>query len=201
MRYRLTLVSVFLLGALLAAGAASARMGNLVLDRGIVQSVSAGQVVLRALDGSTIPITVGPKTKVFLNDAPAPLSAIQPGYVVGALHDGSRPAVYVRAVGRAVLVVDKGVIVSVSPTSLVLRTGCGAHHDHRRAVDGGPAERSVRDPGRPPSRVRCRGVPQRNRTCAADTRASSEEVVDARNRAADRGRGEHRDARHGLPRA
>lgn len=125
MRYRLILVSVFLLGALLAAGAASARMGNPVLDRGIVQSVSAGQVVLRALDGSTIPITVGPKTKVFLNDAPAPLSAIQPGYVVGALHDGSRPAVYVRAVGRAVLVVDKGVIVSVSATSLVLRTGAG----------------------------------------------------------------------------
>ncbi len=62
---------------------------------------------------------------MFLNDASAPLSAIQPGYVVGALHDGSRPAVYVRAVGRAALVVDKGVIVAVSPTSLVLRTGAG----------------------------------------------------------------------------
>jgi hypothetical protein len=125
MRYRLTLVSVFLLGALLAAGAASARTGTLVLDRGIVQSVSSNQLVLRALDGSTITITVGPKTKVSLNDAAAPLSAIQPGYVVGALHDGSRPAVYVRAVGRAVLVVDKGVIVSVSSTLLVLRTGAG----------------------------------------------------------------------------
>ncbi len=125
MRHRLTVVSIVLLGALLAAGAASARTGNLVLDRGIVQSVSAGQIVLRALDGSTIPITVGPKTKVFLNDAPAPLSAIQPGYVVGALHDGSRPAVYVRAVGRAPLVVDKGVILSVNSGSLVLRTAAG----------------------------------------------------------------------------
>jgi hypothetical protein len=126
MRLRLTLVTVFLLGALLAAGAASARIGNLVLDRGIVQSVSSTQVVLRALDGSTITITVGPRTKVFLNDGPAPLSAIQPGYVAGAMHDGNRPAVYIRAVGRAAqLVVDKGVIVSVSSSSLVLRTASG----------------------------------------------------------------------------
>jgi len=114
-----------LVGALVAAGAASARGVGLVLDRGIVQSVSAGQLVLRALDGSTITITVGPHTKVYLNDVSAPLSAIQPGYVVGALHDGSRPAVYVRAVGRAALVDDKGIIVSVSSTSLVLRTAAG----------------------------------------------------------------------------
>jgi len=125
MRTRLALLSICLIGALLAAGAASARMGNLVVDKGIVQSVSAGQVVLRALDGSTITITVGPKTRVFLNDIPAPLSAIQPGYVAGALHDGSKPAVYVRAVGRAPLVVDKGVIMSVSAGSLVLRTAAG----------------------------------------------------------------------------
>jgi len=125
MRTRLALLSICLIGALLAAGAASARMGNLVVDKGIVQSVSAGQVVLRALDGSTITITVGPKTRVFLNDSPAPLSAIQPGYVAGALHDGSKPAVYVRAVGRAPLVVDKGVIMSVGSGSLVLRTPAG----------------------------------------------------------------------------
>jgi len=127
MRLRLSLLSVCLLGALLAAGAASARNVNLVLDRGIVQSVSATQVVLRALDGSTITITVGPKTRVFLNETPAPLSAIQPGYVAGALHDGARPAVYVRAVGRVVipLMIDKGIIVSVSATSLVLRTFAG----------------------------------------------------------------------------
>ena len=126
MRLRVTLLSVCLLGALLAAGAASARMGNLVIDKGVVQSVGPSQVVLRALDGSTIPITIGPRTKVFLNDAPAPLSAIQPGFVAGALHDGSRPAVYIRAVGRvAVTVVDKGVIGSVGPGSLVLRTPSG----------------------------------------------------------------------------
>ena len=125
MRTRLTLLSIFLIGALLAAGAASARTAGLVVDKGIVQSVSAGQVVLRALDGSTITITVGPKTRVFLNDSPAPLSAIQPGYVAGALHDGSKPAVYVRAVGRAPLVADKGVIISVSSGSLVLRTLAG----------------------------------------------------------------------------
>jgi hypothetical protein len=126
MRLRLILLSMCLVGALVAAGAATARSVSLVLDRGIVQSVSAGQLVLRALDGSTITITVGTHTKVYLNDAPAPLSAIQPGYVVGALHDGSRPAVYVRAVGRvAVAVVDKGIILSVSSTSLVLRTAAG----------------------------------------------------------------------------
>lgn len=125
MRLRVTFVSACLLGALLAVGAASARNVNLVLDRGIVQSVSSAQVVLRALDGSTITITVGPRTRVFLNSDPAPLNAIQPGYVAGALHDGNRPAVYVRAVGRAPLVVDKGVIASVSSTSLALRTAGG----------------------------------------------------------------------------
>ncbi|MGZ4439162.1 MAG: hypothetical protein ACXVZN_02165 [Gaiellaceae bacterium] len=125
MRTRLTLLSIFLIGALLAAGAASGRTAGLVVDKGIVQSVSASQVVLRGLDGRTITITVGPKTRVFLNDSPAPLSAIQPGYVAGALHDGGRPAVYVRAVGRASLAVDKGVIVSVSSGSLVLRTAAG----------------------------------------------------------------------------
>jgi hypothetical protein len=125
MRLRITLVSACLLGALLAVGAASARNINLVLDRGVVQSVSSAQVVLRALDGSTITITIGPKTRVFLNNDPAPLSSIQPGYVAGALHDGSRPAVYLRAVGRAPFVVDKGVIVSVSSTSLTLRTSGG----------------------------------------------------------------------------
>jgi hypothetical protein len=125
MRTRVTLLSICLIGALLAAGAASARTGALVVDKGIVQSVSAGQLVLRALDGRTITITVGPKTRVFLNDSPAPLSAIQPGYVAGALHDGSRPAVYIRAVGRAPLVVDKGAIMSVSSGSLMLKTAAG----------------------------------------------------------------------------
>jgi hypothetical protein len=125
MRTRLTLLSICLIGALLAAGAASARTAGAVLDRGIVQSVSAGQVVLRALDGRTITITVGPKTRVYLNDNPAPLSSIQPGYVAGALHDGSKAAVYIKAVGRVPLSVDKGVITSVSSGSLTLRTGAG----------------------------------------------------------------------------
>lgn len=125
MRLRVTLLSVCLLGALLAAGTASAGFRNLVLDRGIVQSVSASQVVLRALDGSTISITVGPRTRVSLNGDPAVITAVQPGYVATVLHDGNRPAVYVRAVGRAPLVVDKGIVVSVSSTSLTLRTAAG----------------------------------------------------------------------------
>ena len=125
MRLRVTLLSVCLLGALLAAGSASAGFRNLVLDKGIVQSVSPGQVVLRALDGSTITITIGPRTRVFLNGDPVSVTAIQPGYVAGALHDGNRPAVYVRAVGKAPLVVDKGVIASVSSTSITLRTLTG----------------------------------------------------------------------------
>jgi hypothetical protein len=126
MRYRLTVVSILVLGALLVAGAASARLGGPpVLDRGIVQWVSPGQVVLRLLDGNSITITIGPRTKVFLNDTAAQLSAIQPGYVASALHDGNRPAVYLRAVGRAQLVVDKGVIAGVSSSSVVLRTAAG----------------------------------------------------------------------------
>lgn len=126
MRTSLTLLSICLIGALLGPTAASARPGGApVLDSGIVQWVSAGQVVLRLLDGNSITITVGPRTKVFLNDVAAPLSAVRQGYVASALHDGNRPAVYLRAVGRAQLVVEKGVIAGVATNSLVLRTASG----------------------------------------------------------------------------
>jgi hypothetical protein len=125
MRRFATLLSLCLLGALLSAGAASAHARNLVLDQGIVQSVSPSQVVLRALDGSTISVTIGQRTRVFLNGAPAPLSAIQPGYVAAALHDGSRPASFLKAVGRMPVVRDKGIIVAVSSSSISLRTPGG----------------------------------------------------------------------------
>ena len=126
MRTRLTLLSICLIGALLGPTAVSARRGGApVVDRGIVQWVSASHVVLRLLDGNSITITIGPRTKVFLNDVAAPLRSVQQGYAASALHDGNRPAVYLRAVGRPQLVVDKGVIAGVATNSLVLRTASG----------------------------------------------------------------------------
>ena len=115
MRTRLTLLSICLIGALLGPTAASARPGAPVLDRGIVQWVSAeSRRASCCFDGNSITITIGPRTKVFLNDVAAPLSAVQQGCVASALHDGNRPAVYLRAVGRPRLVVDKGVIAGVA---------------------------------------------------------------------------------------
>ncbi len=109
--------------ALVLAGTASARTHALVVDRGIVQSVSSSALVLRALDGSTVTITIGPATRVRVNGQPASIGDIRPGFVAAALHDGAQPAVEVRAFGkvRVPLQVDRGVIVSVGGGSIRLR--------------------------------------------------------------------------------
>ena len=119
---RALLVALVALAAAAPSPADAATRG-LQLDRGIVQSVSAGQIVLRGLDGSTIALAVGARTRFFLNGQPVGPGDIQPGFSAMVLHDGARPAPAVRAFGvkRAVRQIDKGIVVSVSPTLIVLR--------------------------------------------------------------------------------
>ncbi len=117
---RLLLVALI---ALVAATPAAAARHAPQLDSGIVQSITASQIVLRGLDGSTVSLALGPRTRFLLNGRPAVLSSIQPGFAAAVLHYGTRPARAVRAFGvkRAARQIDKGVVVSVSPTLLVLR--------------------------------------------------------------------------------
>jgi len=141
--------------ALVAAAPASAGTRDLTIDRGIVQSVSSTQIVLRGLDGTTLTLAVGPRTLVLLNGQPSTLSAIQPGFAATVAHNGSRPARAVRAFGqkRAAKQIDKGVVVSVSPSLLVLRQLDGtivsvSVNGHTQVVlDGVPASLASLKPG------------------------------------------------------
>jgi hypothetical protein len=114
-----------LAAALSLAGTASAAPRELTIDRGVVQSVSASRIVLRELDGSTVAISVGTRTRVLLNGLPAMLSDIQPGVVAAVAHNGSDPARVIRAFGRIQPIVDRGVVLSAFLREVVIRTPDG----------------------------------------------------------------------------
>ena len=114
------------LTTLALAGTATAGIRDLTIDRGVVQSVSATQIVLRELDGSPVALTVDAATRVLLNGSPAQLADVQPGFVAAVAHDGQRPARLIRAFGRVATTVDRGVIARVSGRQFVLRLPDGS---------------------------------------------------------------------------
>ena len=117
-----------LLAALLLAGVATAAPSEPTIDRGVVQSISPGRIVLRELDGSTITITIGARTRVLLNGLPATVADIRPGFVAAVAHDGTEPARVIRAFGRIQTTIDRGIVVSVSCSAFVIRTLDGTTH-------------------------------------------------------------------------
>src|SRR5205823_9734391 len=62
-------------------GAANVKAGR---GEGIVQSVATNGVVLRQLDGSTVTISVGSSTQVFVDGKHALLMDVKAGYVASA---------------------------------------------------------------------------------------------------------------------
>ncbi len=118
------LLYLVLLAAALSTAPAHAAVRGLSTDRGIIQTVSPIQLVLRSLDGSTLIFSVGSQTVVFVNGQPGAVADLQPGFAATVTHDKQGRAHLIRAVGarRAAREVDKGVVVSVSSTLLVLRT-------------------------------------------------------------------------------
>ena len=97
--------------------------GNPSSVRGIVQSVSPGELVVRALDGSTITVAVDASARVRVNDTPAPLLAIRPGFVVVVTQHGQAPLTidaYGAARAPAHVRPLVGTVRSVSADSLVL---------------------------------------------------------------------------------
>jgi hypothetical protein len=119
---RLTTSLTTLLAALAFTGPAVAAPSELVVDRGVVQSVTTSGIVLRELDGSVVSLVVGPATRVRLNGLPATLADVRPGFVAGVVHDGTAPAILVRAFGR---LVDRGAIVSTAGRQLTIRADSG----------------------------------------------------------------------------
>jgi hypothetical protein len=96
-----------------------------VVERGIVQSVTPATVVLRALDGVDLEVAIDPGTRIRLNGLPATLADIRPGFVAETVRYGAKPAVRLRAFGRAEPVTERGRLMAVRETALVLRTGQG----------------------------------------------------------------------------
>jgi hypothetical protein len=114
--------------ALAVAGQAVAAPPGLTVDRGIVQSVSPLQLVLRSLDGSTLVFQLRPRTVILVNGQPAVASALQAGFAATVAHDAQGRAREVRAIGqkRSERQIDKGVVISVSRALLVLKQADGS---------------------------------------------------------------------------
>lgn len=121
MKARLLLVAALMaLAAVAPAGAA-----DRVVERGIVQSIGADAVVLRALDGTEVTVGLGPATRYRLNGRDASVAEIRPGFVAEAVTSGSGPAVVLRAFGRVDRPVERGVLARIAPRALLLRRGPG----------------------------------------------------------------------------
>ena len=111
------------IAGLVAAPHASA--ADRVVERGIVQSVTPAAVVLRALDGVDVEVALEPGTRIRLNGQPATLADIRPGFVAETVRYGAHPAVRLRAFGRVEPATERGRLVVVRDSALLLRTGAG----------------------------------------------------------------------------
>lgn len=119
MRVRLlVLVAIASLAAPAPAGAA-----DRVVERGIVQSVAPGGVVLRALDGTELTVPLAADTRYHVNGRPATIAEIRPGFVAEVVTSGSGAAIVVRAFGLVERPIERGVIARLVPRGLVLRRG------------------------------------------------------------------------------
>ena len=121
---RLLVVAVALVALALPA-ASLAASSERSTDRGVVQSVDAGQIVLRALDGEVLAFSIVPRTVVRLNGAPAAIADVQPGFVARVVHDARAHALVIAAFGAPVTTTDRGVVTSISRTAITLRVAGG----------------------------------------------------------------------------
>lgn len=148
----LLVVAVALLALALPALGVAGR-GEVIMDRGVVQSISPAEITLRELDGTVVTLPVGPATRVRVNGAPARLADVRPGFVATVLHRGSDPALAVRAFGKIAVLVDRGVVTELAPDAITLRRDDGSSITIRldrgtrfRRV-GGPVRRAAARPG------------------------------------------------------
>ena len=113
----LTLMALALPATGLAAGVAKS-------ERGVVQSVDAGQIVLRALDGSVDTFIVSPTTPVRLNGARTSIADVRPGFVARVVYDRKNHAVLIEAFGAvgAPATTDRGVVIALTRTTVTVRT-------------------------------------------------------------------------------
>jgi hypothetical protein len=110
--------------AALLVASAPAGAADRVVERGIVQSIDPGAIVIRALDGTDVAIRLGPATRFRLNGRAVTIAEIRPGYVAEVVTVGSGPALVVRAFGDERPAV-RGVLLRIAPGGLLLRRPSG----------------------------------------------------------------------------
>jgi hypothetical protein len=123
------------------------------VNRGVVQSVDAAHLVLRALDGSTVTFDLSPRLVVRMNGGPASLADVTPGVVADVGVDPRGRAVLIKVFGQP-SVTEKGVVTAVSKTSLTIATPGGPRtivldRNTRFKVQGGPGKRLALRVGAP----------------------------------------------------
>jgi hypothetical protein len=120
--------------------------------QGVVQAVVTGAVVLRELDGSSVRVPVGPKTRVFVDGKRAHLSDVQGGFVVIASWSARKPTPELQALspqGAAGLTVVQSVLANAvvvqapNGTAVTIRVNAGT----RVFVDGQPVTLRAVGPG------------------------------------------------------
>src|SRR5262245_45288503 len=106
--------------ALAVPAALSAR--NAQAERGVVQSVNANQIILRALDGSTVSFRLLPSTRVRVNGAKASATDVTPGAVAEVMTDRKGRATLIRAFSPQTsapsTVTETGVVTQATKSSL-----------------------------------------------------------------------------------
>ena len=111
--------------ALAIPAAALSAPSEITNDQGIVQSVTSSQIELRALDGNVASFAVSEATRVRINGQPGRLTDIRPGYVATVTHNGDRPAVLIRAFGKPPLITSRGIVSSLTRTSITIGGDAG----------------------------------------------------------------------------
>jgi hypothetical protein len=106
----------------------AARPGPMRIGTGIVQAVRPHALVVRQLDGRTVRVLVGPRTKVSVDGARASLADVQPGFVVRFAGRAGRSAQSVQASDPAATARTAAgpAVQSVSADAVVLTTQAGA---------------------------------------------------------------------------
>jgi hypothetical protein len=100
--------------------------GAQVNDQGLVQSVSANSVLLKALDGSTFSVPVGPPTRVLVDGRLAHVGDVKPGFVALVKWEGGRWAQQLAAFDLSAKSGERlATVESVSKTSVGVSAASG----------------------------------------------------------------------------
>jgi len=152
---RLLIVAVAVLALALPAVGLAGPPNKAGATRGVVQSVDASQIVLRALDGSVVTFAVMPRTPVRVNGSRAAITDVRPGFVARVVYDAQSRALLVEAFGAnaPAITTDRGVVTAVTRSTITVRAAGGV--TVTLAVDasthfrfhGAPARRQLVRPG------------------------------------------------------